>query len=40
MIPQEHVENNITDKTQALNYELILTKLHRVTKFNQRSWLK
>ena len=25
---------------QALNYELILTKVHRAIKFNQKAWLK
>ena len=46
----ESLVANLHDKTeyvthirnlkQALNHELVLRKVHRVTKFNQNAWLK
>ena len=46
----EKLVTNLHDKTeyvihmrnlkQALNHGLILKKLHRVVKFNQKAWLK
>ena len=46
----ENLANNLHDKTeyvihirnlkQALNHGLVLKKVHRVIKFNQKSWLK
>ena len=46
----ESLVSNLHDKTeyvthirnlkQALNHELVLRKVHRVTKFNQNAWLK
>ena len=46
----EKLANNLHDKTeyvihirnlkQALNHGLVLKKVHRVIKFNQKSWLK
>ena len=32
--------DHISSLKQALNHGLILKKVHRVIKFNQRSWLK
>ena len=31
---------HIKSLTQALNYGLILTKVHRVIQYNQEAWLK
>ena len=31
---------HITTLKQALNYGLVLKKVHRVTKFNQKTWLR
>ena len=38
-VKEEHVIH-ITDLKQALNRELVLKKVHRVIKFNQKAWLK
>ena len=39
MIKHEYVIH-IRNLKQALNYGLILKKLHRIIKFNQNVWLK
>ena len=31
---------DIINLKQALNYGLVLKKFHRVSKFNQKAWLK
>ena len=38
----DHIEyvDHISSLKQALNHGLILKKVHRVIKFNQRAWLK
>ena len=39
MIKQNYFDH-ISSLKQALNHELILKKVHRVKKFNQRAWFK
>ena len=31
---------HITNSKQALNHQLVLKKVHRAIKFNQKAWLK
>ena len=34
------IKNILRNLKQALNHELVLKKVHRIIKFNQKSWLK
>ena len=40
MQDKEKYVNHIRALKQALNHGLVLRKLHRVIKFNQRAWLE